>query len=113
MELHRWQCDKCPHTFELTWKDVHEGMHCPVCTNTALCGFERCDYCVARSIAVHHRSMSFLAANRGVNMLTIPRLSEKDFQWLCFECDDTFTASCADVTTDGVWCKCRDKKPTR
>ena len=108
LPLFVWQCDACPHSFEMACANVHDGYWCPYCAGRALCGSESCEICFQKSVASHSRSVSFLAANRSANLLTVSLQSPDIYKWLCFECDLTFQASCR-VVLDGEWCTCENE----
>lgn len=101
-----WKCGECAHLFNMTCANVHRGVWCPFCAQEGLCGSEHCHLCFNKTLASHYRAMSFLAANRSLNLLTVPLTSTSTYQWLCFECDEVFSAACNDVTGDGAWCPC-------
>lgn len=102
-----WQCDACPHAFDMTCASVNAGFWCPYCAGRALCGSESCEACFAKSVASHSRAVSFLAANRSANLLTVSLQSPSIYKWLCFECDVFFQASCL-LVNEGEWCPCEE-----
>lgn len=99
-----WKCSECAHRFNMTCANVYRGAWCPFCTQSALCGSERCQRCFDKTLASHYRAISFLAANRSLNLLAVSLTSTSTYQWLCFECDQVFSAACNDVTAGGAWC---------
>jgi hypothetical protein len=103
-KMFMWKCGECAHRFKMTCGSVHRGCWCPFCTQDSLCGSEACLACFNKSCASHYRAISLLAANRSINLLTVPLSATTTFQWLCFECDQVFMAPCSDVMTGGDWC---------
>ena len=99
-----WKCGECAHRFHMTCANVHRGVWCPFCTQEGLGGSNHCQLCFNKTLASHYRAMSFLAANRSLNLLAVPLTSTSTYQWLCFECDEVFSAACNDVTGAGAWC---------
>ena len=107
--LFAWKCDKCAHRFHMSCAHVQRGYWCPFCTRAALCGSETCQLCFDKSLASHHRLVSFLAANRSLNLLAVSLTSPTPYKWLCFDCEQMFEAPCSAVTAGNVWCPCRKK----
>ena len=110
----RWfECDNCPHSFEMIISNVSTGHWCPYCAKASsqLCDDENCIYCHNRSFASVGKSKYWSAKNKD-----LPRYNFKYSTNIkifdCEYCGKEYEAALGNVTA-GRWCSCRKHKTER
>ena len=98
-----WQCGNCGHTFKMACGHVTAGQWCPFCGKKKLCGDAHCLRCFDGSMASSPHAEEFIAANPGLDLLTLFISSAKKFDWLCSRCGHIFNTKCNSVHNK-QWC---------
>jgi very-short-patch-repair endonuclease len=97
-----FNCDKCPHTFEMNLKDITSKEHwCSYCSHQKLCQDKNCAMCLDNSFASVERSKYL--NDKTINPRTLFKSTNKKFNFDCDVCNRIFPCQLADITR-GVWC---------
>ena len=86
-EKYWFQCDKCPHAFDIRLSNVTgKNQHwCLYCANQKLCGDPACQVCHEKSFASHPKSTFWhYEKNGGVAPRDVAKCSQEKY-W--FQCD--------------------------
>lgn len=100
-----FKCDKCPHSFEISIKEVVAGKWCKYCSNgvwNKLCIQEDCNYCYNRSFASHEKSV-YWSKDNDTNPRNVFRSVAKKYLFNC-ECAHTILISLNKITSHNCWC---------
>jgi very-short-patch-repair endonuclease len=97
-----FNCDKCPHTFEMNLKDItSKGHWCSYCSHQKLCQDKKCEMCLDNSFASVDRSKYL--HDKSINTRMLFKSTNKKFKFDCDICNKVFTCQLSDITR-GVWC---------
>jgi very-short-patch-repair endonuclease len=97
-----FNCDKCPHTFEMNLKDItSKGHWCSYCYHQKLCQDTNCAMCLDNSFASVERSKYLY--DKSINPRMLFKSTNKKFNFDCDICNKVFPCQLSDITK-GVWC---------
>ena len=98
----KFNCDKCPHSFEMNLKDITSKNHwCSYCSHQKLCENNNCIMCYNNSFASVERSKYL--NDKTINPRTLFKSTNKKYKFDCNNCNKTFSCQLSDIT-NGVWC---------
>lgn len=100
---YKFDCDKCPHTFEISLGHVLDNKWCPYCRRGKLCGDPECNHCYMRSFASHPKVTHWSKKNK-LHPLNVTRGCNTFFIFDCDKCNREFTTSPCRITLLGSWC---------
>lgn len=105
---YKFNCDKCPHTFEMIPKCItSKGQFCQYCGHQKLCDNNNCSMCFNNSFASVEKSKFIL--DKTINPRNLFKRTNKKIEFICDECNEPFTTMLSDIT-NGIWCpKCYNK----
>jgi very-short-patch-repair endonuclease len=97
-----FNCDKCPHIFEMTLKDItSKGHWCSYCSHQKLCENKECSMCWDNSFASVDRNKYL--NDKSINPRSLFKSTNKKFNFDCDICNKVFPCQLADITR-GIWC---------
>lgn len=108
-----FQCDKCPHAFDIRLKEVTcHGQWCPYCANKKLCDDPACQVCHEKSFASHPKSVHWHYEKNGdVKPRDVFKSANKEYWFQCDKCPHAFDIRLDNVTCNDRWCPyCANKK---
>ena len=98
----KFNCDKCPHSFEMKLKDITiKGHWCSYCSHQKLCENIECKMCFSNSFASIERNKYL--NDKNINPRMIFKSTNKKFGFDCDVCSKTFHCQLSDITK-GIWC---------
>jgi len=109
-----FQCDKCPHDFDIRLNHVtcHDRW-CPYCANQKLCDNPACQVCHEKSFASHPKSVHWHDEKNGdVKPRDVFKSAHKECWFKCDKCPHAFRASLNNATScNDRWCPyCSNQK---
>nr|WQM86790.1 restriction endonuclease [Marseillevirus cajuinensis] len=100
----KFDCPKCPHTFETVAYSVSKGGNfCPYCANQKLCSSEECRTCFEKSFASHEKAEFWSFNKNNVVPRQVFPNSHKKYWFECKECGHCFNIGLASVS-NGSFC---------
>jgi very-short-patch-repair endonuclease len=104
-----FNCDVCPHEFDIILYNVVKGSFCPYCSNVKLCDDVNCEICFNKSFASHPKSICWSPRNE-----VLPRFvfksSNKKYWIKCDACPHEFNSIICNIS-QGHFCPyCSGKK---
>ena len=103
-----FDCDKCPHSFEVTLSSIFNGGWCAFCAGKAFCGNSNCKHCFDKSFASCEYS-KFWSKKNELKPHQVAKASGKKFWFDCHKCPHSFEGVIYHVA-NGVWCNYCDNK---
>ena len=106
-----FDCDKCPHDFDISLNDIACGKWCPYCANQRLCNYFFCDDCYIRSFA-HYKGETPLGKRKIYcwsdkrirhNPRNILKVSDEKHWFVCDVCPCHFYNTISNISK-GSWC---------
>lgn len=108
-----FQCDKCPHAFDIRLYHVTcHDRRCPYCSNKKLCDDQACQVCHEKSFASHPKSAHWHDEKNGdVKPRDVAKCSNQKYWFQCDKCPHDFDIRLDAVTGQDQWCfYCANKK---
>ncbi len=93
---------------ELKKSNQQLSLCCGYC-HTELCSDDSCDYCFRKSFASHPMAIYW----HDSNLMTSRNVASKSDQicdFMCPYCSQIWSSTLANITSNGQWCPCRNKK---
>jgi very-short-patch-repair endonuclease len=104
-----FDCDKCPHSFDISPDSINNGHWCRYCFSYAICEDLKCVMCFNKSFA-SHPAVEFYSEKNLEDPRFINRCSaKKKYLFYCINCKDDFYMTPHDVN-NGHWCPTCKKK---
>ena len=99
-----FDCDKCPHDFEMSIGGINVGRWCSYCTNQKLCEKEECQFCYEKSFASHPRASRWHPTkNSDITPRAVFKSSHQKCWFDCDKCPHDFEMMSKSVKS-GRWC---------
>jgi len=96
-----WQCDKCPHQFQMPPYNVNakKKQWCPFCARQRLCDLgNACSFCFNRSLASSPHAQHFISHPKGLSIQLVPLSCNIKCTWKCPACKHEFEKPPSAVT---------------
>lgn len=101
-----FNCDKCPHDFEISPNHISQGQWCCYCASKKLCDKD-CETCLDKSFQSHPRAQYWSSRNK-LSPRQVFKYSQTNRYFVC-ENGHEFEATPSHIQ-EGKWCpKCRHK----
>lgn len=100
-----FNCDKCPHSFEMAPRSITTADSCPFCSKDRLCKSEDCKECFQKSFAAHEKAGQWLHEKNSKTPREVFMGAGKKFWFKCEVCTHTFQLTPNDISSP-VGCFC-------
>jgi very-short-patch-repair endonuclease len=97
-----FNCDKCPHDFDIILSSIKRGNWCPYCANQKLCTNLNCKFCFYKSFASSDKARYWSVKNDKTPREVFMSANKK-YWFKCDKCFHEFDASLCNVKA-GCWC---------
>ena len=106
-----FDCEKCPHYFDIRLANIKLGRWCSYCGNKKICNDENCKECFNKSFASHPKSNCWnFEKNGDLNPRDVFKSSNKKFWFDCDKCTHYFDIRLGNIS-NGYWCSyCANQK---
>ena len=101
-----FDCDNCPHTFDIQLNNLNNGKWCSYCCNPPkkLCNDENCQECFNKSFASHPKNKYWNVEKNGdLNPRDVFKSSNNNYWFNCDVCPHYFDTSLNNLNS-GKWC---------
>lgn len=98
---YKFNCDKCPHEFDMAPEVVSRGHWCPYCNSGRLCGNKECKTCWDKSFANHPRTANLV--DKTIETWKINMTTTDEYQFKCDDCQHIFDKRICHIRVDS-WC---------
>ncbi|AMQ10801.1 restriction endonuclease [Brazilian marseillevirus] len=102
-----FDCDKCPHAFEMSIDNINAGQNCPFCARQKLCDSPDCKMCFDGSFAGFPEA-SFWSQENERTPRSVRKGTGKKYKFIC-EKKHSFESSPRNIRS-GNWCPLCKKK---
>ena len=101
-----FDCDKCPHEFDITLNNIANNRWCPYCSNKNLCDNAKCDDCLKKSFASHPKAIHWSnTKNDDVKPRDVFQGTHNKYWFDCDKCNHNFETSLYNISkVNGIWC---------
>ena len=97
-----FNCDRCPHDFDMRLHNANTGYWCPYCSSKKLCDNNDCNTCFSKSFASHEKSKCWSSKNDKSPRQVFLNSGSK-FIFKCASCPHDFDKSLNKINI-GRWC---------